>query len=68
MPLRLLKAGVKLGNLLPERYRDKIRIALEKRGYKSGGKGDIWDAIVEKIGDISVDVETAGDRVRVYCD
>jgi hypothetical protein len=68
VPLRLLKSGLKLGNLLPERYRESIRKALEKRGYHTGEKGDIWEAIVDKIGDVSVDVVVAEDHVKVYCD
>lgn len=68
VPLNLLRAGVKIVNILPERYRDKIRVALEKRGFRPGDRGDIWDAVVDKIADVSVDVETAGERVKVFCD
>ena len=68
VPLQLLRAGVKLGSLLPAKYRERIRAALEKRGFRPGERGDIWDVIVEKISDLSVDVETTGDHVRVYCD
>jgi hypothetical protein len=68
VPLGLLRAGVKLGNLLPARYRDRVRTALEKRGFRPGTHGDIWEGIVDKIADLSVDVETSGDHVRVFCD
>jgi len=69
VPLKLVKAGIKLKALLPREAQDKINAKLDEKGinlddFEAENFKDILDALTEF--EISVD-EKKGDRVRIYC-
>jgi hypothetical protein len=69
VPLKLVKAGIKLKALLPQDAQDKINIKLNEKGinlddFKSENFKDILDALTEF--EMNVD-EKKGDKVRIYC-
>ena len=69
VPLKLVKAGIKLQALLPQDAQDKINAKLNEKGlnledFKAENFKDILDALTEF--EINVD-EKKGDRVRIYC-
>ena len=69
VPLKLVKAGIKLKALLPQDAQDKINAKLSEKGinledFKDENLKDILDALTEF--EINVD-EKKGDKVRIYC-
>ena len=69
VPLKLVKAGIKLKALLPQDAQDKINVKLSEKGinledFKDENLKDILDALTEF--EINVD-EKKGDKVRIYC-
>lgn len=65
VPLDLLRAGVKLSSLLPERARQ----ALSGKGIDLETKGkQAVEAIIDVLSELSVDVEDGGEKVRIYCE
>lgn len=69
VPLKLVKAGIKLKALLPREAQDKINAKLDEKGinlddFEAENFKDILDALTEF--EINVD-EKKGDKVRIYC-
>ncbi len=69
VPLKLVKAGIKLQALLPQDAQDKINVKLNEKGinledFKSENFKDILDALSEF--HVNVD-DKKGDKVRIYC-
>ena len=69
VPLKLVKAGIKLKALLPQDAQDKINAKLSEKGinledFKAENFAEILDALTEF--EINVD-EKKGDKVRIYC-
>ena len=68
IPIRLLKSGVNLATLLPDRWQARIAELLKRRGFHPEGNETIWDTVVEKISEIAVDVDNPQERIQVYCE
>ena len=69
IPLKLVKAGIKLQALLPQDAQDKINAKLGEKGinledFKAENFKDILDALTEF--EMNVD-DKKGDKVRIYC-
>ena len=69
VPLKLIKAGIKLKALLPQDAQDKINVKLSEKGinledFAAENFKDILDAISEF--ELNVD-DKKGDKVRIYC-
>lgn len=69
VPLKLVKAGIKLQALLPQDAQDKINAKLNEKGidledFKAENFKDILDALAEF--EVNVD-DKKGDKVRIYC-
>ena len=69
VPLKLVKAGIKLKALLPREAQDKINAKLDEKGinlddFEAENFKDILDALTEF--EINVD-EKKGDKFRIYC-
>ena len=69
VPLKLVKAGIKLQALLPQDAQDKINAKLNEKGidledFKAENFKDILDALTEF--EMNVD-DKKGDKVRIYC-
>ena len=69
VPLKLVKAGIKLQALLPQDAQDKINAKLNKKGlnledFRAENFKDILDALAEF--EVNVD-DSSGDKVRIYC-
>lgn len=71
VPMSLLRAGIKLKSLLPDQAGDKISDALKEKGV-SFDFNDInpesLDELIEALGDLTVDVNSGKDKVRVFCE
>jgi len=72
VPLQLLRAGIKLGALIPGDAQAKVTGALGEKGINFDlGNMDpkAVEELIEAIGDLSVSVsETNGTNVRVFCE
>ena len=69
VPLKLVKAGIKLKALLPQDAQDKVNAKLNEKGidledFKVENIKDLLDALTEF--EINVD-DKKGDKVRIYC-
>jgi len=69
VPLKLIKAGIKLKALLPHDAQDKINVKLREKGtnledFAAENFKDILDALTEF--EMNVD-DKKGDKVRIYC-
>lgn len=69
VPLKLVKAGIKLQALLPQDAQDKINAKLNEKGlnledFRAENFKDILDALAEF--EVNVD-DSSGDKVRIYC-
>lgn len=69
VPLKLVKAGIKLQALLPQDAQDKINAKLNEKGinlddFKDENFKELLDALTEF--EVNVD-DKKGDKVRIYC-
>lgn len=74
VPLQLIRAGVKLGALLPKEAQGKVEEALEQKGVtfdfdiKNLTPENI-ESLIEALGELAVDIDSKdGDVVRVFCE
>ncbi len=70
VPIKLIRAGMKLASLLPKDVQSKVDNALKESGVSldfSQINEENMEEIIESLRDLTVDVE-GKDRVRVYCE
>lgn len=70
VPIKLIRAGIKLASLLPNDVQGKVDDALKEKGISldfSQIKEENMEEIVESLRDLTVDVE-GKERVRIYCE
>jgi hypothetical protein len=71
VPMNFLRAGVRLAALIPPAAREKVNAAMARNGIPfdiDQLKPDNLEAMVEHLGDLSVDVNNEDAKVRVYCE
>jgi hypothetical protein len=71
VPMNLLRAGVRLGALIPSAARDQVNAAMAKQGVAfdiNQLKPENLEALIEQLGELSVDVNNDRAKVRVYCE
>jgi hypothetical protein len=71
IPMQLLRAGVRLGALIPVQAREQVNAALREQGIPldvSQIKPDNLEALIEQLGDFNVDVDDGRAKVRVFCE
>jgi DNA-directed RNA polymerase subunit F len=70
VPIKLIRAGIKLASLLPNGVQGKVDDALKEKGLNldfSQINEENIEEIVESLRDLTVDVE-GEERVRIYCE
>ena len=70
VPIKLIRAGIKLASLLPNDVQGKVDDALKEKGMSldlSQINEENLEEIVESLRDLTVDVE-GEERVRIYCE
>jgi DNA-directed RNA polymerase subunit F len=70
VPIKLIRAGIKLASLLPNDVQGKVDGALKEKGISldfSQINEENLEEIVESLRDLTVDVE-GEERVRIYCE
>jgi hypothetical protein len=71
VPMQLLRAGVKLVNLIPYQARDHVNAALHEHGVGidlSQIKSENLEELVDQLDDVTVDVDDKDVKVRVFCE
>jgi hypothetical protein len=70
VPLKLIRAGLKLASVIPKDAQRKVNEALNEKGINldfSQIRAEDLDVLVEQLDDITVDVE-GKEKVRVFCE
>jgi hypothetical protein len=71
IPMQLLRAGVRLGALIPGAAREQVNEALRENGIAldiSQIKPENLEELIEQLQDFSVDVDDEHAKVRVFCE
>jgi hypothetical protein len=71
VPMQLLRAGVRLGALIPPRAREEVNAALAREGIPfdiNTIKPENLEELVEHLAGVTVDVDSTDAKVRVYCE
>ena len=71
IPMQLLRAGVKLANLIPPQARGHVNDALREHGMQfdlTQLKPENLEELVEQLKDLSVDINEKNNKVRVFCE
>ena len=71
VPMQLLRAGVKLTGVIPDRAREQVNEAMQKEGIHfdiNKLTPDNLEELIEQLRDLSVDVDNASAKVRVFCE
>jgi hypothetical protein len=73
IPLQLLRAGVRLANLIPQDAREHVNAALREKGVAfdmSQLRPENLEELIEQLNDLTVDVDHAKGqvRVKVFCE
>ncbi len=71
VPVQLLRAGVRLSALIPPKARDEVNAAMAREGIPfdiNQLKPENLDDLIDHLGDMTVDVDSADAKVRVFCE
>lgn len=71
VPMRLLRAGVKLASLIPVQAREHVNRELRKSGVEidlTQIKPENLEELVDHLNDLTVDVDDRNGKVRVFCE
>ncbi|MCP2342462.1 SHOCT-like domain-containing protein [Actinomadura rupiterrae] len=71
VPIQLLRAGVRLASLVPPQALEKANAELDKAGVPidlTELKPQHLEDLIEHLGDVIVDVDEPGSKVKVFCE
>ena len=71
VPMQLLRAGVKLAGFIPPQARTKVNAALREKGIEfdlGQIKPENLEELVYQLKDLTVDIDDANNKVRVFCE
>jgi hypothetical protein len=71
VPLQLIRAGIKLGSVIPNGVQSKVDHALKEKGIgidlKDLKSSDL-ESLIEGLTDMSIDVDSEDEKVRIFCE
>jgi hypothetical protein len=70
IPIMLLKAGVKLGSIMPDKAHGVFASKLSDKGLDIDLKrldANSIDALIEALAETSIDIDEEHEKVRIYC-
>ncbi|MBZ5551559.1 MAG: hypothetical protein LAO21_02485 [Acidobacteriia bacterium] len=71
VPVQLLRAGVKLGSLIPDQARIHVNEALHGHGMNfdlTQIKPENLEELIDHLNDLTIDVDDKDIKVRVFCE
>ncbi|UCE65103.1 MAG: hypothetical protein JSU85_09495 [Candidatus Zixiibacteriota bacterium] len=71
VPLQLIRAGAKIASFLPGEARAKIDGSLKDKGFNFGlseiNRGNV-DGLLDALREMSIDVDSGVESVRIFCE
>jgi hypothetical protein len=71
VPIKLIRAGVKLSSLIPTTAREQMNEAMHEKGVDfdlNQVTPENLDEIVQQLSELTVDVDSQDTKVRVFCE
>ena len=71
VPMQLLRAGVRLGALIPPQAREQVNASMREHGvpFDIGQlRPENLEELIEQLNDLTVDVDQERAKVRVFCE
>jgi len=69
VPLKLIRAGVRLKSLLPKEAREQVDNALKDSGINLDNlSGESMDELIAHLTELRIDVEEPGETVHIFCE
>lgn len=71
VPLSLIRAGIKLASVVPVDIQGKVNEHLREKGVNvdlSNITSDNLEEIIEHLNDLTVDVDSKKEKVRIFCE
>jgi len=75
VPMALLRAGIKLGAILPDHAREKVDEALKDKGFNidlSKADPETIEQLITSLSELTVDIDTREEgkaaKVRIFCE
>lgn len=71
VPIQLLRAGVQLAGIIPPQARSKVNAALQEKGIEldlNQIKPENLEELIHQLKDLTVDIDDANNKVRVFCE
>ena len=71
VPLQMLRAGIKLGGLIPKSAMTKVNGALEEKGVNfnlADLKIEDLEELIDSFSDLKLEVNDGDEKVRIFCE
>lgn len=71
IPIQIIRAGMKLGSILPRGAKEKVNEVLKEKGIKldlNNLNGDAAEKLFCGLGEFSIDIDDENEKVRIYCE
>jgi len=71
IPLQIIRAGIKLGSVIPNDAKNKINEALHEKGINfdvNELEGDSVDRVLESLSEMQINVDDDKEVVRIFCE
>jgi len=71
VPLQLLRAGIKLGALIPQDVQSKVNASFAEKGMQftlADINPETIEELIDGLSDLTVDINDNGEGVRVFCE
>jgi len=71
IPFQLLRSGIRIASFMPGGVQEKVAEALRSKGVNvdlGKLKPENLDAFIQHLGDMTIDVNSGNEKVRVFCE
>jgi hypothetical protein len=71
IPLQIIRAGVKLSGILPDKAKGKMKAKLEAKGINidlNDLNPDSLDPIIRALTEMNIEVDEPDEKVRIFCE
>ena len=71
VPIQIIRAGIKLGSVLPGDAKEKVNEALKNKGIDldfNNLAGDTTEKLYRGLAELNIDIDDKDNRVRIYCE
>jgi hypothetical protein len=71
VPIQIIRAGIKLGSVLPGDAKEKVNEALKNKGIDldlNNLVGDTTEKLYRGLAELNIDIDDENNKVRIYCE